>query len=136
MVVGPPGVSEIGPNLSGAFLSILGQGGPKNASITWGDRRTLESQMRIVLASASLARYPSGGGHWNWYLQYPFGLRDLGHDVVWLEVMRASIDHAHDVALIGAFLEKTARYGLAGRVVVALTPETPLGNLDQAEIHG
>jgi hypothetical protein len=92
--------------------------------------------MRIMLASATVAQYPSGGGHWNWLLQYPFGLRDLGYHVVWLEVVRASTDHAHDVALIGAFLERTAKYGLGGRVVVALARETPLANLDEAEIHG
>ena len=92
--------------------------------------------MRIILASATVAQYPSGGGHWNWLLQYPFGLRDLGHDVVWLEVVRASNDHAHDIALIRAFLERMAKYGLAGRVVVALAKETPLGNPNEAEIHG
>ncbi len=92
--------------------------------------------MLIVLASATVAKYPLGGGHWNWRLQYPFGLSDLGHDVVWLEVLPATKDRANDLALVRNFLERTAHYGFAGRVIVALGPKTPLGNLATAEIFG
>ncbi len=92
--------------------------------------------MRIVLANATVAQYPDGGGHWNWFLQYPLGLRDLGHDVYWLEVMRASEDPARDAARIKALLERTARYGLSDRVIALRAPTTPLGNLAEAEIYG
>jgi hypothetical protein len=92
--------------------------------------------MRIVLASATVAQYPNGGGHWHWRLQYPLGLLALGHDVLWLEVLRASGDRARDLNLVGSFLERTAKYDLRNRAVVALARDTPLGNLAQAEIYG
>jgi len=92
--------------------------------------------MLIVLASATVAKYPLGGGHWNWRLQYPLGLADLGHDVVWLETLEATADRASDLSLINNFLERTAHHGFAGRAIVALAPKTPLGDLATAEVFG
>lgn len=92
--------------------------------------------MRIVLANATVAKYPQGGGHWNWFLQYSLGLRELGHNVFWLEVVQATDDREHDLALIRSFLERIPAYGLDGRAIVALAPKTPLGVLDEAEIYG
>lgn len=92
--------------------------------------------MRIVLASATVAQYPNGGGHWNWFLQYPLGLRGLGHDVLWLEVMRRTDDRARDLACVRTFLERTTAYGLQGHATIALVPDTPVGDLDGAELYG
>src|SRR6202022_1502790 len=92
--------------------------------------------MRIVLANATVAQYPHGGGHWNWFLQYPLGLRSLGHDVFWLEIMRATDNREYDRALIRSFLERISAYGFDDRAIVALTRKTPLGVLDEAEIYG
>jgi hypothetical protein len=50
--------------------------------------------------------------------------------------LQATNNHAYDLELIRAFLERTAKYGLAGRVVVALASKAPIGNLDEAEIYG
>ena len=48
--------------------------------------------MRIVLGNSSLARYPHGGGHWAVRLQYLLGLRDLGHEILLLELLLAGDD--------------------------------------------
>ena len=55
--------------------------------------------MLIALASRTLASYPLGGGVWAWMLQYPMGLRALGHNIFWLELMKSSGDRAHDARL-------------------------------------
>ena len=44
------------------------------------------TNLRIVLGNSSLTAYPEAGGHWTCFLQHLLGLRDLGHDVFWLEV--------------------------------------------------
>lgn len=92
--------------------------------------------MLIVLANATVAQYPHGGGHWTWFLQYPLGLLDLGHDVYWIEIMRSTKDRGRDVARISSFLKRTAEYGLEGRVSVVLASDTPLGSLDEVETYG
>jgi hypothetical protein len=53
------------------------------------------SRLRPVLAGA-LARYPQGAGHWACFLQYILGLRDLGHDVLWLDVLVSTGTRADD----------------------------------------
>ena len=63
------------------------------------------SQLHIVLGGTSLAGYPQGGGHWSWFLQYPAGLKALGHRVTWLEVLKAEADPARTQARVRAFLE-------------------------------
>ncbi len=52
-------------------------------------RNFVKSRLRIVLANASMADYPQGGGLWTCFLQHLFGLAALGHEVCWLELMRS-----------------------------------------------
>ena len=93
------------------------------------------SKIRIVLAHGALADYPEGGGHWMGYLQYLLGLDDLGHDVLWLEVMRSSGQGELDQARIQSFFDRMAQYGfqdrcallLHGEVAEPLTLETAQG---------
>lgn len=80
--------------------------------------------MRIVLGSTHLAGYQEGGGHWAWFLQYPLGLRALGHDVFWLELLLSSGDAGRDQRVIRAFFERVASYGLDGRAVVLVVTGT------------
>ena len=54
--------------------------------------------MLIVLGNRSLGGCPQGGGRWSWFLQYPLGLKGLGHRVFWLEVLRSSGDRARERA--------------------------------------
>ena len=65
--------------------------------------------MKFALGNGSLAQYPPGGGHWSWFLQYPLGLLSLGHEVFWLELLNASPDRAHDLALIRDFFARIGR---------------------------
>ena len=51
------------------------------------------SRLRIVWGNGgSMASYPQGGGHWMVRLQHLLGLRNLGHDVFLLELLRSTGD--------------------------------------------
>jgi hypothetical protein len=76
--------------------------------------------MKIVLGSGALAGYPQGGGHWSWYLQYPVGLRALGHDVFWLELLPRSGRPNIDNRRIGIFFARMRRLGFGERCAVLL----------------
>src|SRR5665811_148656 len=77
-------------------------------------------RMNIVLGSGALAAYPQGGGHWSWYLQYPIGLRALGHDVFWLELLPKSRRSNIDDRRIGVFFARMRRLGFGERCAVLL----------------
>ncbi len=69
------------------------------------------SRLRLVLAGA-LARYPQGAGHWTCFLQYILGLRDLGHDVPWLDVLVWTGTRAGDESRVQLFFKRFEQYGL------------------------
>jgi hypothetical protein len=95
------------------------------------------SRLRIVLAGGFLACYPEGGGHWTVFLQYLLGLRALGHDAWWLELLDASGDPARDARRIATFFTRLGEFGLAERGIVLLVPKglgTP--TLETVEPHG
>lgn len=73
-----------------------------------------------MLASGSLAAYPQGGGHWTVFLQYLFGLSDLGHDVFWLELLQSTGDEARDRRLIKIFFARFQKYGFGDRCALLL----------------
>src|SRR5947207_1104256 len=70
------------------------------------------NDLRIVLGNASVASYPSGGGHFTWFVQYPLGLRALGIDVFWLELLFSRGDRLEDERCAKIFLERMAQFGL------------------------
>jgi hypothetical protein len=92
--------------------------------------------MRIVLGNGSLAQYPPGGGHWSWFLQYPLGLRSLGHEVFWLELLRSSGDRDRDLALIGSFFKRISSYQLDDSCSLALLSPPFVQDIKAAEIFG
>jgi hypothetical protein len=92
--------------------------------------------MLIALASRTLASYPLGGGVWSWMLQYPLGLRALGHDTFWLELMKSSGDHARDAKLANDFLARISPYGLAGHAAVLVFDDIEVQDLSRARIYG
>ena len=73
------------------------------------------SSLRIVLGSTMLAKYPEGGGHWACFLQYFLGLRDLGHDVYWLEILPSTQDASRDATLSAGYFELMDQFGLKDR---------------------
>lgn len=91
--------------------------------------------MFIVLANATIALYPEGGGHWMWFLQYPLGLKALGHRVLWLEILPSTGNPEKDRYLVANFFERLAAYGLDGDAAVVVTKDPPLRSLDRAEFH-
>lgn len=94
------------------------------------------SGLRIVLGSTMLARYPEGGGHWSCFLQHFLGLRDLGHDVHWLEVLAPSGDAARDAALSARFFELMGGFGLRDRCLLVHGKSGPDLTLENARFVG
>ena len=77
------------------------------------------SAARIVVAG-SLAEYLEGGGYWWHRLQYLLGLRDLGHDVFWLDLLPSTGDPAEDERCVAALVARMEMFDLADRVIVLL----------------
>ena len=92
--------------------------------------------MFVVLANATLANYFQGGGHWTWFLQYPLGLKQLGHRVFWLEVMPSTQDAETDNQAVRKFFGRLAEFGLERDAAVVVTPNRPMRDIEQAKIHG
>jgi hypothetical protein len=93
--------------------------------------------VRIVLTGGFLADYPEGGGHWMGFLQYLLGLRSLGHDVFWFELLASNGNAALDRDRIKAFFGRMAEYGLQDRCTLLLRPAgVTEQNLDTAELYG
>jgi hypothetical protein len=80
------------------------------------------SGLRLVLAGG-VAQYPEGGGHWACFLQYILGLRDLGHDVFWLDLLPSTGERARDERRIRVFFTRFQAYGLRDRCAVLLLKE-------------
>lgn len=92
--------------------------------------------MLIAIASRTLASYPLGGGVWAWMLQYPLGLRALGHNIFWLELMKSSGDRTHDAKLANDFLARIGPFGLSGHAAVLVFEDIEIQELGRAEIYG
>jgi hypothetical protein len=92
--------------------------------------------MRIVLGNASIARYPHGGGHLSWFLQFLLGLRALGHDVWWLEILKSAGDPTRDRDNIRGFFGRISPYGLADDCALMLVADSDVQDLGAAEFFG
>lgn len=93
------------------------------------------SPLRIVLAGGFLAGYLEGGGHWAAFLQYLLGLRALGHDVWWLELVTSG-EPAGDRQRIKGFFSRLAEYGLDDRAVLVLAPRDRPAELGSMDLYG
>lgn len=95
------------------------------------------SRIRLILANASLAKYPEGGGHWTVFLQYLWGLAALGHDFFWLELLESTGDPARDRKCIEIFFRRFQRYGFGARAALLLLDRRPAeASFEAAEAHG
>jgi hypothetical protein len=93
--------------------------------------------VRIVLGDSSLVNYQQGGGHWSWFLQYPLGLRALGHDVFWLELLASSGERGHDVRVIRDFFQRLTSYGLEDDcAVLLLNGDLDFQAFEESEVFG
>jgi len=93
--------------------------------------------VRIVLGNSNLAKYPHGGGHWSWFLQYPLGLKSLGDDVLWLELLGSSGDRSRDLHLIKNFFRRLAAYDLDQQGALLLFEgDLELQPFERSEVFG
>jgi hypothetical protein len=69
----------------------------------------------IFLGCGFAAKYPEGGGNFSVPLQWMLGLRRLGLDAVWLELLPATADAREDEARIRNFQRRLREHGLQGR---------------------
>jgi hypothetical protein len=83
-----------------------------------------------------LAKYPTGGGHWSWFLQYPLGLKALGHRILWVELLQATVDPTYDSGLIRDFFGRLRDYQLADDTVVVLLPTLEEQRIEEAQFFG
>ena len=78
----------------------------------------------VFVGSAFVAQYPSGGGNFWVPLQYLLGLRALGVDAYWLELLWTRRDEGRDREFIDAFRSHVERLGVADRVVLVFFPDS------------
>jgi len=77
------------------------------------------SRLRLVLAGG-LARDPQGRGPWACFLQHVPRLRDLGHDVFWLDALPSTGARTRDERLIHVFFTGFKECDLRDRCAVLL----------------
>ncbi|HEV2804507.1 MAG TPA: hypothetical protein VGW57_06190 [Chthoniobacterales bacterium] len=68
--------------------------------------------MTVFLGCGFAAKYPEGGGNFSVPLQWMLGLRRLGLDAVWLELLPATADRAEDESRIRIFRRRLREHGL------------------------
>ncbi len=92
--------------------------------------------MFIVLGNGSLAKYLPGGGHWSWFLQYPLGLKALGHKILWMELLQQTANHAQDQARIRDFFHRLQVYNLDADCALLLLPNLDAPRIENAQVYG
>ncbi|MDD5348760.1 MAG: hypothetical protein PHQ12_00985 [Chthoniobacteraceae bacterium] len=68
----------------------------------------------VFVGCGFAAKYLLGGGNFSVPLQWMLGLRRLGVDAVWLELLPATDDSASDARHIRVFQERLEQHGLGG----------------------
>jgi hypothetical protein len=66
----------------------------------------------VFLGCGFAAKYPEGGGNYSVPLQWMLGLRRLGLDAVWLELLPATADPGEDESRIRIFRRRLREHGL------------------------
>jgi len=68
----------------------------------------------FFLGCGFAAKYPEGGGNYSVPLQWMLGLRRLGLDAIWLELLPATADAREDESRIRIFQRRLHEHGLKG----------------------
>jgi hypothetical protein len=76
---------------------------------------------KVIVGSGFVAQYPQAGGMFSVTLQYLLGLRRLGCQVCWLELLWPQ--GPHDRALIQTFADRMADIGLAKEFCLVYYPQ-------------
>jgi hypothetical protein len=91
----------------------------------------------VFLGCGFAAKYPEGGGNFSVPLQWMLGLRRLGLDAVWLELLPATNDTREDEARIRKFQRQLREHGLGGRsCLLYQTPANDGHQLDSIRCIG
>ena len=77
----------------------------------------------VFVGSAFVAQYPEGGGNFWVPLQYLLGLRALGVDAWWLELLFTRGGEAQDRPMVDRFLDQARAMGVADRVLLVHFPD-------------
>lgn len=85
--------------------------------------------MTVFLGCGFAAKYPEGGGNFSVPLQWMLGLRRLGLDAVWLELLPATKDEREDEARIRKFQRLLQEHGLKNSY--CLLHQTPANDLHE-----
>jgi hypothetical protein len=91
--------------------------------------------MLIALGCKAIASYPEGAGVAICFIQYPLGLRALGHEIVWIEVIKAAQVRA-DPKLVTGFFALMAKYGLADDCALIAFEDLDNQVFETAEVFG
>jgi hypothetical protein len=83
----------------------------------------------IFLGCGFAAKYPEGGGNFSVPLQWMLGLRRLGLDAVWLELLPATADARADAARVHNFHRRLREHGL--RVRYCLLHQEPADDVHE-----
>ncbi|MDP9003690.1 MAG: hypothetical protein M3N12_02745 [Verrucomicrobiota bacterium] len=90
--------------------------------------------MTIFLGCGFAAKYPEGGGNFSVPLQWMLGLRRLGLDAIWVELLPATSDPREDGARIRKFQRELRQHGLGGRY--CLLHQTPANDVHELGTMG
>lgn len=80
--------------------------------------------MRIVLSAPNTLGYPVGGHVWV-FINWALGFKSLGHEVLWLDVVKDDSTQEQNVALLEKFRARLAPFGLADDIVLTTTSGQP-----------
>jgi hypothetical protein len=81
----------------------------------------------VFLGCGFAAKYPEGGGNYSVPLQWMLGLRRLGLDAIWLELLPATTDPGEDASRIRIFQRRLREHGL--KDAFCLLHQTPAGDV-------
>jgi len=92
----------------------------------------------VFVGSSFAAKYPEGGGNFSVPLQWVLGLRRMGVDFIWLEILMSTRDPVRDAANIRAFQRRLREFELSDHycllLIDAADAKTP--SLEKAHFHG
>jgi hypothetical protein len=94
-------------------------------------RPAYPNPVTIFLGCGFAAKYPEGGGNFSVPLQWLLGLRRLGLDAVWLELLPATANVREDEARMRKFQRQLREHGLGGRY--CLLYQTPPNDVHDFE---
>jgi hypothetical protein len=96
-------------------------------------------RIKIVLAGATMAQYPQGGGHWSVFQQYMSALKALGHEVHWIELfpMNAKSRVNERNRLINLFFNRWRKFGFDRQcIVLAFNTKSGPPTLANSTVYG